>query len=56
MMSRSLCDSGKITNPQHSGHLLRWGSSPEPHYGVNPKVGQEAHAELKVASSGDMRR
>ena len=56
MLSHSLCDSSRITNPQHSGHLLPWGSSLGTHSGVTPKVGQGMHAELKAASSGEMRR
>ena len=49
MVSHSFCDPGRITNPQHSGHLLPWGSAPGLHSG-------HTRAQLKAASSSEVRR
>ena len=52
---KPLCDSGRTTNPQYSGHFWPWGSPPRPHSGVTPEVGHGMLVWVNAASSGEIR-
>ena len=45
--SHWFCDSGRTTNPQHSGHVPPWCSAPGRHSGVAPIVGHGMLAWLE---------